>query len=389
MSDLFSYSEQWLHQHQGWHTAREIAQQPRLWPQLYQQLSAEETRWRAFLEPVLAQPNVQIILCGAGSSAFIGRMLAPWLREQSQRDVIACSTTDIVSAPRQYLSSGRPTLLVSFARSGKTPESIGAVQLADTLLPQCHHLLLTCEAHSPLAGYAQGRDKACLMLMPAEANDQGFAMTSSVSCMLIAALLLLDMKPLRQQESALVATAMACQGVLSRWQEQVHALGHAGFGRVLVLGSGCFTGLAEEGALKILELSAGKVATRYDSSLGVRHGPKLMIDAQTLVVVMLSSDPYCRRYDLDLLHELQRDNKAQRIVVLSDSPGEGDFNVNCGQADNWLILPFMLFLQWLALEISLSLGITPDNPCPTGEANRVVKGVTLYPFPSLSQPHQR
>ena len=29
---------------------------------------------------------------------------------------------------------------------------------------------------------------------------------------------------------------------------------------------------------------------------------------------------------------------------------------------------------------SLSLGITPDNPCPTGEVNRVVKGVTLYPY---------
>ena len=29
---------------------------------------------------------------------------------------------------------------------------------------------------------------------------------------------------------------------------------------------------------------------------------------------------------------------------------------------------------------SLSMGITPDNPCPTGEVNRVVKGVTLYPY---------
>ena len=27
-----------------------------------------------------------------------------------------------------------------------------------------------------------------------------------------------------------------------------------------------------------------------------------------------------------------------------------------------------------------ALGITPDNPCPTGEVNRVVKGVILYPY---------
>jgi len=28
---------------------------------------------------------------------------------------------------------------------------------------------------------------------------------------------------------------------------------------------------------------------------------------------------------------------------------------------------------------SISLGITVDNPCPTGEVNRVVTGVTIYP----------
>ena len=39
-----------------------------------------------------------------------------------------------------------------------------------------------------------------------------------------------------------------------------------------------------------------------------------------------------------------------------------------------------LFAQTLAVMKSLSLGITPDNPCPTGEVNRVVKGVTLYPY---------
>jgi tagatose-6-phosphate ketose/aldose isomerase len=34
----------------------------------------------------------------------------------------------------------------------------------------------------------------------------------------------------------------------------------------------------------------------------------------------------------------------------------------------------------LAFEKSLQLGLGPDNPCPTGEVNRVVQGVTIYPF---------
>ena len=41
---------------------------------------------------------------------------------------------------------------------------------------------------------------------------------------------------------------------------------------------------------------------------------------------------------------------------------------------------YIVFAQTLAVLKSLSLGITPDNPCPTGEVNRVVKGVTLYPY---------
>ena len=49
-------------------------------------------------------------------------------------------------------------------------------------------------------------------------------------------------------------------------------------------------------------------------------------------------------------------------------------------ANMLLRLDFVLFAETLALTKSLSLGITPDNPCPTGEVNRVVKGVTLYPY---------
>ena len=33
-----------------------------------------------------------------------------------------------------------------------------------------------------------------------------------------------------------------------------------------------------------------------------------------------------------------------------------------------------------AKKIAVDFGITPDNPCPTGEVNRVVKGVILHPY---------
>jgi tagatose-6-phosphate ketose/aldose isomerase len=41
---------------------------------------------------------------------------------------------------------------------------------------------------------------------------------------------------------------------------------------------------------------------------------------------------------------------------------------------------YIVAAQMLALYKSLSYNITPDNPCPTGEVNRVVKGVILHPY---------
>ncbi|HGJ5897806.1 MAG TPA: tagatose-6-phosphate ketose isomerase, partial [Arsenophonus apicola] len=142
----------------------------------------------------------------------------------------------------------------------------------------------------------------------------------------------------------------------------------------------CFTGISEEAALKMLELTAGQVATRYDSTMGVRHGPKFFINEETLVIILLSQEAYCRRYDLDLLNELKQDGRAKKILALSSLPDNNAIALNTTLADIWLIFPYLLFLQLIAVETSLSLGLSPDNPCPTGEVNRVVKGVHIYPY---------
>jgi tagatose-6-phosphate ketose/aldose isomerase len=43
-------------------------------------------------------------------------------------------------------------------------------------------------------------------------------------------------------------------------------------------------------------------------------------------------------------------------------------------------LPYLVFGQYLALFTSLDYGKTPDNPFPSGEVSRVVRGVTIYPM---------
>ena len=200
--------------------------------------------------------------------------------------------------------------------------------------------------------------------------------------MMLATLLLLDNVDLEKAHNAVMEIASICEEKLSSWQSITKQLASKEHDRVIYVGSSCFTGIAQESALKILELTAGKLATRFDSILGLRHGPKFMVDKKSLVVCFFSSEPYVHQYDIDLFNELVHDKIAADVIALTsqESIDQQILSVDSKLPDCWLIFPYLVFAQMLAFEKSLYLGLTPDNPCPTGEVNRVVKGVNIYPF---------
>lgn len=367
------------------HTAREIAQQPALWREVERLAQARRAEVAAFLRPLLGREDLRIVLTGAGTSAFAGEVLAVDLGRHLGRRVEAIATTDLVSNPRQYLGGDEPTLLVSFARSGDSPESVAATRLADELLSECHHLVVTCNVEGQLYRDHQGAERSLVLTMPAEANDHGFAMTSSFTCMLLAVLATLG----DQTDHATVERlARAGEQVLTDRADAVRELADRGYERIVYLGSGPLKGLARESALKMLELSAGRVTTWFDSPLGFRHGPKSIVDPRTLVVVYVSNDPHTRQYDLDIVAELRTAMPARDVIAISAAPDERLSGDNSWQLtgvadvdDVHLALPLVVYAQLLALHVSLAIGKTPDNPFPDNAVNRVVKGVTIYPGP--------
>lgn len=380
MTTFLGYSSTWLAEHNATHTAKEISHQPVLWRALAENLQQQAPSIEAFLALLLKRDDLRIILTGAGTSAFVGDAAVPFLQPELNFQMESIPTTDLVSNPELYLDADRPTLLISYARSGNSPESVAAVALADQRVKECYHLFLTCNGEGALSRYAQQAKRALCVLMPEGSNDKSFAMTSSFSCMLMATLMLLG----KSSQNAIRATAELCESKLVQWPEAIKQLAALPYERLIVLGSGGFAGLAREASLKSLELSAGKVMTAFDSSLGFRHGPKFAINHKALVIQLLSSDDYTRQYDLDLLCEIRRDNQALRHIALTETPLNEDdvFELgHLGLGDRWLCFPYILFCQMLAFEKSLQLGLGPDNPCPTGEVNRVVQGVTIYPYP--------
>ena len=365
-------------------TAREIAQQPACLQATQAGLAAQGADLEAFLVPILADRTARIILAGAGSSNFIGQVLAPTLNAALPCRVEAVATTDIVSAPTLHLGSAAQTLLVSFGRSGDSPESVAAVALADRRLPIVRHLVITCNANGALARQALEGGASRLLLLPEATHDRGFAMTSSFTAMMLAGLSVLG--GIERMQACIDAVAGMVGGVLADHCLAAQRLAAERFGRVVYLGSGPFKGLAEEAALKLLELTNGSVVAMGDTPLGFRHGPKTIVDPDSLVVVFLSNDSYTRLYDLDLLAEIRRDGRARRVMAVSGRPdvilGENDVVVSGGEKaeDAELAFPYIAFVQMLAFHTSLELGLSPDNPNPKGLVNRVVKGVMIHPF---------
>lgn len=372
-------SETLLQSRNGLWTAREIVQQPQTLRETQHILMTHRGTIEAFLQPLLARSDLRVILTGAGTSAFIGESLAPWLANKLKRRVEAIPTTDLVSAPDIYFAADIPTLLVSFGRSGNSPESVAAVQLAAKCVKQLYNLVITCNDHGALAKAAVA-PRGLVVQLPEATHDRSFAMTSSYSAMLYAGLV--TFCGIESFETKIDAISKSTNAIITDYSEVLKAAAEAGYARVAYLGSYVFKGMAREAALKMMELTNGAVVTLFDSTVGVRHGPKTFINGQTLVFVFLSNDAYTRQYDLDLLAELRHDGEAGRVIAVTAQDGVDGEQIRIeGLADAEdceLLFPYIVVPQIFAFQESLQHNLTPDQPNTSGTVNRVVQGVRIH-----------
>ena len=373
----------------GLNTAKEIIQQPDTWRESVKNLIKNKIEIKSFINSFLSKKDFRIILTGAGTSAFAGEVCEPYLTSLLNKRVEAIATTDLVASPKSYFIKDIPTLLVSFARSGNSPESVHAVNLASQLVDDLYQIVITCNENGKLAKNTVNDEKSLLLLMPPQTNDLGFAMTSSFTTMVLNAMAVFNINNIENFSSDVDKLSNSVNDFIENNIEKVTSLANEDFERIVYLGSSTSKGIARESALKVLELTAGKVNASYDTPLGFRHGPKSVVDDETVSVIYISNDEYTRKYDLDLAKEMLAHKKNDKVVIVGDNIEEdilnkADYvfnveNINYN-VENKVLLPLqqIIFGQMLSFLKSVNLGITPDNPCPTGEVNRVVQGVILH-----------
>ncbi|MBL7969632.1 MAG: SIS domain-containing protein [Prolixibacteraceae bacterium] len=367
-------------------TEKEIKNQPVLWGKIYDQILFEQQQILKFLNDLSAHADLNVILTGAGSSAYVGLSVVGSFKKNFNWNTSAVSTTDIVTHPCSFLTQDIPVLLISFARSGNSPESVAAVKIAEQICSKIYHLIITCDLDGDLAKYETNCPKYVIAL-PEESNDKGLAMTGSYSGMLLAGLLVSCIHKLEDLAGQVNRLIQYGEKLINQW-DMFQKIAEMDFERVVFLGSGPMFGTATESQLKIQELTDGTIICKHDSFLGFRHGPKAVINQKTLIFSLFSNQAYANCYEKDLIDSLDDGQKPiytiglaenkinhinlDKLVVLSNE----DQKLN----EEFLPVCFILPAQMIGFFKSIQLGLNPDMPSKSGAINRVVKGVIIYPY---------
>jgi len=370
------------------YTPQEIHGQVDLWTSSVERVFQYRHKLVELFSSQLDKKRSIIYLAGAGTSEFVGYCLQGLFRQSFPIPVQVVSTGKMVTHPDDYFTHTNP-LMISFARSGDSPESCGAYEIANQFSDSIRHLVITCNKEGGLARRARHDPNSLVIDLDKATNDRGLAMTASFSNMVIAGQAFSQIHSPDEYTQKLPQLVAAGKQLLAMTPGVVKRIAESDFQRAVFLGSGSHFGTAIESHLKLQELTSGQIMCGYNTFLDVRHGPKAVINKQTLVVAFLSSDPYVRRYELELLKEIRQQELGKMTILVGQAIdyevgrfGDEVIEINLNSQS---MLPdaltppvYVMIGQLLGLFKSLHLGFKPDSPSKTGVIHRVVQGVKVY-----------
>ncbi|HLX84086.1 MAG TPA: hypothetical protein VKR59_09315 [Terriglobales bacterium] len=378
------------------YTPREISQQPDSWEATYLKCRGQQVEIDSFLKSFgigrdleskeLAAPTVYLV--GAGTSDYIGRAVADLLRLRWSCPVWAIPSTDLLTDLDNLVLEDRDYLWISFSRSGDSSEGVAVLEKALAAYPRVRHLVVTCNQAGRMAQLcSQNPNQMFALILDDAVNDRGLAMTSSFSNMVIGGQCIAHLDDMERYGDTLASLKAMGSKFLYDAVEIASSIAGLNFSKACFVGIGPLAAVANESALKLLELTAGKIHTMSESVLGFRHGPMSALDKNTLFAQFVSNDSRRQKYELDLLREI-RDKRLAGITIaiapqrLPGLESLADYVISLEAPttlkDEYRPPVDVMFAQLLGLFSSLNAGLRPDHPSPSGAINRVVAHLQIY-----------
>lgn len=373
------------------HTPNEIFQQPRTWADTFHIMRQQRTELEAFLQRAGIHASTDrrpiVFLIGAGTSDYIGQSLAGLIRQKWQCEASAIASTDLLTNLEDYILRDREYLWISFSRSGDSPEGVAVLERALENYPNVSHLIVTCNAQGRMLRFHRDDPRVFRLLLSDTVNDRGLAMTSSFSNMVVCGQCLANLWSLDEYELVLHNLVAVAEKLVEIAPDRAAQLADGPYSNACFVGSGALKAIARESALKVSELTAGRIQTMAESTLGLRHGPLAALNEETLFVCFVSSDSRRQKYELDLLREIGSKGVVQTRVAVglemtSELKTACEFFVSPGPSttisDAYRPPLDVIFGQMLGLFFSLRCGLQPDAPSPNAVISRVVQNVAIH-----------
>ena len=293
--------------------------------------------WAGAPHPAPMPADGDTVVVGCGTSFYLAEIVARAFNLMG-RSAIAVPGGEWARRRRAYKVGDAGVTVIALSRSGESSETVQAV--ATSRAAGLQTIAVTCEPESSIV------QAAAAIIVAATHPDEGIVMTSSASLMLLVGLRLAGV--------AVEAERIAAQAaaLLDRLDsELVRAIG--GRSHFVYLGAGPMHGLAQEGALKLQEMSLS--VSQAFHTMEYRHGPISLVDPTTVVVMLYS--PETRDEEAAVAAEL----RAKGAFVIGFG-GPGDVTLAVDHDPIVRTLEILPALQILGERVAEARGIDTTAP---------------------------
>lgn len=334
----------------GQFTAREIFTQAESLGEIWRRA---ESRQRDLASLLRLSRYTEIVFTGCGSSYHISLCAARAWQMLTGRQTLALPSSELLHFPESYLGRTAVPLVFAISRSGGTDETLLVVE---RLQSYCRATAIAVTAHqgTPLAQITDAE------LAFSECHERSIVTTQAFTGMLYGLLLLGDSLGGSYHAGELRRIPELVKSSLMTHESLVRPLAEADrFARFVFLGSGPLYGLAAEAALKMTEMALAPA--HFYHTLEFRHGPKLVVSPETLVVILVSLP---ERAYLPLLIEEITALEGEAVLIAAGETESSACQISYAAEVDDLFLPvlFAPIVQQLAFWRALARGYDPDQP---------------------------